>query len=156
MGTLTFSLIFPQETMYADSLPGNHGISEYLMEDVSVNLRRDVDENAGTFNEVTTIGIQPRSFYQGRQPKVLRLSITFDKSSKDLRTFAATLDRKVPCVNNIFMPGMKVTVTSSLHSNIEVGSEWYVDVFSTSRSNNRGPRFDAELILFEYVALESL
>lgn len=154
--TLTLSLIFPQETMNAGGKPGNHGISNYNMENISVELRRDIDNKTGNFQEITAVGAFPRGLYQGRQPKVIRLSITFPKSSKDLRAFAKTLNRTVPCVNNIFMPKMVVTVTESIYDNIIVGSQWYVDVFATSRTNNRGNKFDAELTLLEYIPLDGV
>jgi hypothetical protein len=146
---ITFSSKFPQITMSYGGKIGYHGINEIILESISVNVRKITPEKSSNYEEVT-IGSQPFSEYMGRSPRTLTLSITFDKSPKELRAFAQTLNRQVKTVDNIFMPGMILTITSTILKGITVGSIWQVDTFTTDRSSNRGTRFDADLTLMEY------
>jgi hypothetical protein len=146
---VTFSLKFPQYTMEYGGKEGYRGINTIFLESIDVGVSRIIPEKTANYDDVTNCGT-PFSEYMGRSPRSITLNIIFGRTSKELRAFAKTLTRQVKTVNNIFMPGMIITVTSSVVKGINIGSVWQVDTYTTDRNNGRGKQYPATLTLIEY------
>ena len=90
-------------------------------------------------------GSLPLSMSMGVEPNTVRILLFWRKTTKEMKTYAATLGRQVSCINNIFMPGMIVTITGS----DELKGKWWVDTWSIDRTNSRGRKFQGEVTLLE-------
>ena len=146
---ITFSLKFPQYTMQHNGKHGYRGINEVALESIDVGVSRIIPEKSANYDDVTNCGT-PFSEYMGRSPRSVTLNIIFGMTSKELRAFAKSLTREVPTANNIFMPGMILTVTASIIKGIDVNSVWQVDTYSSDRTNGRGKQYPVTLVLMEY------
>ena len=113
---------------------------------ITCNLIRVVFDSSQEITECAAYGAVPVDMPMGRHPKELRLQVVWAMSVKDMNDYAKSLDRIVPCINNIFMPGMIVYVYGVPSAS---GVTWCVDTWSIDRTNGRGKRFVGEVTLVE-------
>lgn len=121
---------------------------------VECDTIRIIYDRSQQVETVSDFGALPSSMSMGIDPKTVRLLVSWNKTAAEMQTYAASLGRVVSCVNNIFMPGMIVTISGDVHGSAITG-KWYVDTWSTNRTNARGKKFDGEVTLIEYTDVDN-
>lgn len=115
--------------------------------EIECDAVRIVREFEGEFSDVSNVGAVPESLYMGRKPHQVVLNLVWNKSTAEMKEYAESLsNRLVPCINNVFMPGMKININEPIGS---ISGTWLVDDWSTSRVNSRGRKFEGILTVIE-------
>ncbi len=121
---------------------------------VECDMMRIVYDRSQQVETLNDIGALPSSVPMGIDPKTVRLQLVWNKTSAEMKTYAETLGRVVSCVNNIFMPGMIVTISGDTYGSTVEG-KWYVDTWGTDRTNARGKKFAGEVTLLEFTEMDT-
>lgn len=161
MASLTFSSYMVRTTMTFNSQHGNKGY-EYPPTG-SYELYVKTSNNAKQAAKRTTITTGPRirSSSMGLSPQTQQLTGYFHtvngqsaNTIQKLHTAALTLSsRPFPCVNNILLPGMILTVTagSDIFPEFPSSSTWMVDQFKVDQNISKGfSAYECEIILMRY------
>lgn len=173
--TLVITTGFKPITMKGPSGDGERAYEDISGETIIADTTRITYHEEAKIETFSTYGAVPISQNMGRQPYELRLQLIWNKYSSEMKSYAESLTtRKVPCIMNLFMPGMRVTVDwfdedgfDPVAGRVKPGhrpdvdifkqiqnKNWMVDEWRVDKTNARGRKYTGELTLVECNEIE--
>lgn len=161
MASLTFSSYAITTYMSYDGKHGNKGYKYPSTGSYELYIKSETNEKNEAKRTTVTTGPRPTSVNMGTDSQKQQLigffhTVNGQAAETIQKLYSASLtlsSRPFPCVNNILIPGMILTVTagSELFPEFPSGSKWMVDSFKIDQVVSKGfNTYEFDIVVLRY------